>query len=89
MEYFSEGPMSTVLLGDLYKSLCEIVASLTDRAGWAEGLLVGFADGDHPRVVVVLQVEALDPERAPQPGLGPDELSECADVDSWRIGCMP
>ena len=78
--------MSAVLLGDLHKSLGEMGASLGDLAGGADGLIVGCEDGGHPCAVVILQVKALDLERAPQPGLGPGELSKGANVNSWLIG---
>ena len=88
MEKLSEGLVSTVLLGDLHKPLDKLVASLTNRAGLAEGLLIGLKDGGRPLAVVWCQVEALDLERAPQPRLGPDELYEGANVNSWLIGCL-
>jgi len=52
MEELSEGLVSAVLLGDLHKTLGDLVASLTYRAGWAERLLVGFEDCGHLLAVV-------------------------------------
>ncbi len=88
MGELSEGLVFAVLLGGLRKPLSEFVASLTYCAGRAEGLLVGFEDCGHPLAVVDRQVKALDLERAPQPRLGPDELPEGANVNSWLIGCL-
>jgi len=69
MEELCKGLVSAILRSYLHKTLGKLIASLAHRVGWAEGLLMGCENGGHPHAIVVLQIEALDLERAPQPRL--------------------